>query len=398
MCLNDDCVTYTETGRRNIASNTFKLRPAVGDEKSSPSNQQELQTPPGSAGSTTSSMHNSICTPCTVCNSENTSVHDCNGRLFLEKVLISDNDTLKSGAEDLASLLPDGCIGVMLAYFCNHHSCMTIQDTSKRVGKDEMRKQAASAPTQTPSMFAVGVINGYLRQIMQPGGNKQGIIDQMNACMPALVNEKAVRQEHRSSKQHVQQGMEPGVAGVQQLKRELESAGLHYFRSEPSTCSDPITPDSPLNHEQRWLLVGDAGLALLHRMQPGGDLQLSEMCMDDIHSNISDAKWHTTVGTVWEPARRKMWLVYICYKRGHRTIDFQQTWRDLCDVFGQVLKLHGFQGDAAASHWIALQIECAKQNSRYGCVDFYTLLTIHPAPDGTGGRSFLANPVTGRSR
>ena len=219
------------------------------------------------------------------------------------------------------------------------------------------------------------------------------VLGELEKCMPALVDENAVRQQHKSSKKHIKKGLSNGVAGVNQLSAALRAAGLEYFRSCPVTGDDDITPDAPVNSEQRWLLVGDSGLSLLTRMQPGGDLELHEICMDDMGSKLSEAKWHCTVGTVWERTKRKLWVLYVCYKRGCRPIDYQQVWRDLCDAFGSPLLINCFQGDAAPSHWMALQNECPI-TGKYGNADFYGVFTVHAGSDGQGGRSFLADPRT----
>jgi hypothetical protein len=219
------------------------------------------------------------------------------------------------------------------------------------------------------------------------------VLGELEKCMPALVDENAVRQQHKASKKNLKKGLSGGVAGVNQLSAALKAQGLEYFRSCPVSGDADITPDAPVNSEQRWLLVGDAGLSLLTRMQPGSDLERHEICMDDMGSKLSDPKWHCTVGTVWERSKRKLWVLYVCYKRGCRPIDYQQVWRDLCDAYGSPLLINCFQGDAAPSHWMALQRECPF-NGKYGNADFYKVFTVHAGIDGQGGRSFLADPRT----
>ena len=387
--MNNECDTYRESGKRNIVSNTFRLST---DRKSTGSQSKEACDDNASVRSNSTSSSRSLRTTCTVCRMVTTNVEECDGRVVLEVVL-------KVGHDSLEGALPKDSPGVIVAYFTGQHRCRTLQDNSKRIGKDVMRANAAAAPSSTPSSFAVGAITKMLSELAGAASDegRQDVVRRMDECMPALTDEASVRQEHRSSKKSVKGDRGQGVGGVELLRRSMDAAEWPIFKSSPNTGSDPIPAEAPVNKEQRWLLMGASGLDLLRRMQPGGDLEMCELSMDDMFSCISEDKWHVTVGTVWDPRKKKMWILYVCYKRGLSQNDFQQVWRDLCDAHGSVLRLKGFQGDAAASHWIALQNECPNAG-QYGDPLFYTLLTVHADENGEGGRSYLADPHTNKSR
>ena len=320
VCRNDECEAYAQTGVRNMVSNLFELC------------QTKKKGSASDAASTASQCVALPTTKCSLCGGTAGLVEACTGRMHAEIVLKTD------GTKEL---LGENCTGVSIVYFLGNHICLTEQDASKRHGKDQMRQHASSVEQSTPSKLEHDSINEFLVQLAATTTEEEAcaIMAQLEACMPALVDEKAVRQEHHASAKDMGGDMARGVAGVEQLRAGMELAGVEMFRSSPRTGNLAIMESDEVDSKQRWLLLGNAGADLLRRMQPGGDLEKSELCFDDVHSIISNRDWHATVGTMWDPRTRRMWVVYVAYKRGQKAMDYQVVWRDLCTAHGSVLRL-----------------------------------------------------------
>jgi len=148
-CLNDKCETYCTSGNRNIVSNSFRL--------AQPETKKTCE--PGIHGvASDSSRAREVMTICLVCRSRNTAVTACPGRLHLEILLAKTHDAIAMAA-------PSGSPGIAVVYFQGPHTCFTVQDSSKRIGKNKLAEHAASSTHSTPSKVVHDVITEFLTQV-----------------------------------------------------------------------------------------------------------------------------------------------------------------------------------------------------------------------------------------